>query len=393
MGKIFENISAKYNLNEEQRHLMQVIDESVEAANLANMESMRAATEELKNSFPTEALNALRQEVENLKTNRRDEAKKTLRSTLESRLDDIKKANREKKEIAIEFPNMHRAAVLMTVANTLSSDLKKHYAVDGGWDEIRYPENFIIDIIGGREVAKVPPIYKKKLEQAIEGNATLVAPSGLKPLISTEFDVEYFSKVKYAARFEYEEEILDFDELFNNLLNAFENEVIRAWKNGTFSWLTSVATGYVASGMDNTLIAGTVPMGAVISAAALQIASLDYTPNVAYMNIADFEKAKWAQNASGTFLIPPTDTLGSSLRIYSDNSIPTGKILVGDTSTVGEMHSGLIIRFGGHTSTALFENNQEAAIIEIYSLPYLATRNAGAWIYDDIATIVAAVEL
>lgn len=394
MGQILTEIEKRYkDLNENERHLVQVLDECLEAASVANANEMRAATEQIKKDFAPEVLNALRQEVENLKVERAKEAKQTLRSTLESQMENIRTAIREKKEYAIEVPNMHRAAVLMTVANIMSQSLKEHYAVDGGWDEVRYPENFIVDVIGGREVIKVPPIYKKKLEQAVEGNATVVAPSGLKPLISTEFDVTFFNSMKVAGRFEIEQEVKDFDELYNNIIEVLTKQVIRDYKDAIFTWLTALATTYVSSSMDNTLIAGTVPMGAVLSAAALQIASLNYTPNVAYMNLSDFEAAKWKQNSSGTFLIPPTDTLGSSLRVYADNSIPSGKILVGDTSTVGEMHSPVILRFGGYTSTALFEQNQEAGVIEIFTLPYLATRNAGAWIYDDIATIVAAVEI
>ena len=68
-----------------------------------------------------------------------------------------------------------------------------------GWDAVRYPDNFIIDVIGGIEVGVVPPIVKKKLEKAIEGNATLVQPSSLKPLISTEMDIAYFEKNKICS--------------------------------------------------------------------------------------------------------------------------------------------------------------------------------------------------
>jgi hypothetical protein len=90
--------------------------------------------------------------------------------------------------------------------------------------------------------------------------------------------------------------------------------------------------------------------------------------------------------------MPPVANLGTSLRVYSDNSIPQGYILVGDTSTVSEMHSALTVRFGGYTSTAKFENNQEAGVIEIFSLPYLLTRNAGSWVYNDIASVLTDLE-
>jgi len=392
MGKIVEKLREKYQVDAEQTALIDAIEVEFENSISERTSSIESLFNEFKGkTADIETINALRNEIEAIKTGNGNGSEKieSLRESLRKNFNEIQTAIRTKKPFEVKV-KMNRAAALMTVANTMSQSLQDSYAVDMGWDAIRYPENFIVDVIGGIEVQNVPTNIKKKLEKAVEGNATLVQPSGLKPLISTDMDIAYFEKIKFAALFELEEELKSYEEVYAKVLELLNSQVIRDYKTGIFTWLTGIASPYISSALDGTMVAPT--LGAVVSAVALQIASLDFTPTVAYMNIADIEVAKWEQAPDGHFLMPPVANLGTSLRVYSDNSIPQGNILVGDDSTVGEMHSPLTVRFGGYTSTAKFEQNQEAGVIEIYSLPYLLTRNAGSWVYDDIATILTALE-
>ncbi len=389
MGKIVEKLREKYQVDAEQTALIDAIEVEFENSISERTSSIESLFNEFKGkTADIETINALRQEIESLKDNK-TQKETSLREALKKDFEKVKTAIKERQPFEIQVKHQ-RLPALMTVANTMSQSLQDSYAVDMGWDAIRYPENFIVDVIGGIEVQNVPTNIKKKLEKAVEGNATLVQPSGLKPLISTDMDIAYFEKIKFAALFELEEELKSYEEVYAKVLELLNSQVIRDYKTGIFTWLTGIASPYISSALDGTMVAPT--LGAVVSAVALQIASLDFTPTVAYMNIADIEVAKWEQAPDGHFLMPPVANLGTSLRVYSDNSIPQGNILVGDDSTVGEMHSPLTVRFGGYTSTAKFEQNQEAGVIEIYSLPYLLTRNAGSWVYDDIATILTALE-
>ena len=389
--KILEKLERKFELDENQRSLIQGIEE-------AFSNSIREKTENLENRMNefvkatenVELVNSLRAEMEGLKRERTP-MRKSLREQIKDNMPKIQEAIRSRKPFELKFDVSKRQPVLMTVANTMTQGLKDTYAIDMGWDAIRYPDNFIIDVIGGIEVGVVPPIVKKKLEKSVEGNATLVQPSGLKPLISTEeMDIAYFEKIKYAALFELEEEVKSYEEIYAKILELLNAQVIRDYKNGTFAWLSGIAAPYVSSALTGTMVQPT--LGSAVSAIALQIAALDFTPDVCYMNIADIEVSKWEQAPDGHFLMPPVANLGTSLRVYADNSIPQGDILVGDTSTVSEMHSALTVRFGGYTSTAKFENNQEAGVIEIFSLPYLLTRNVGSWVYNDIASVLTDLE-
>ena len=389
--KILEKLEKKYELDDAQRSLISGIDE---AMTNSIVERNLQLEERLKNFVSTEQntelINSLRAEIEGLKERKVKGVRKHLREQIKDNMPQIQEAIRSRKPFELKFGVSKRQPVLMTVANTMTADLKKTYAVDGGWDAVRYPDNFIIDVIGGIEVDVVPPIVKKKLEKAIEGNATLVQPSGLKPLISTEMDIAYFEKIKYAALFELEEEVKSYEEIYAKILELLNAQVIRDYKDGTFTWLSGIAAPYVSSALTGTMVQPT--LGSAVSAIALQIAALNFSPDVAYMNIADIEVSKWEQAPDGHFLMPPVANLGTSLRVYADNSIPQGDILVGDTSTVSEMHSALTVRFGGYTSTAKFENNQEAGVIEIFSLPYLLTRNVGSWVYNDIASVLTDLE-
>lgn len=389
MGKIAEKIREKYTIDATQEALIDAMEVAIEGS----VSERTTVLENTFNEFKTktanvEAINALRQEMETLK-NERTQSNTSLREALKKDFEKVKTAIKERQPFEIQV-KLQRAAALMTVANTMTQGLKDTYAIDMGWDAIRYPDNFIVDVIGGIEVQTVPTNIKRKLEKAVEGNATLVLPSGLKPLISTDMDVAYFEKMKFAALFELEEELKSYEEIYTKVLELLNSQVLRDYKNGIFTWIIGIASPYVSSALDLTMVAPT--LSGVVSAVALQIASLNYTPTVAYMNIADIESSKFEQAPDGHFLMPPVENLGTSLKVYSDNSIPQGKILVGDDSTVNEMHSALTLRFGGYTSNAKFENNQEAGVIEIFSLPYLLTRSAGSWVYDDIATILTALE-
>lgn len=392
MGKIIEKLREKYQIDAEQTALIDAIEVEFENSISERTSSIESLFNDFKGkTADIETINALRNEIEAIKTGNGNGSEKieSLRESLRKNFNEIQTAIRTNKPFEVKV-KMNRLAALMTVANTMTADLKKTYAVDDGWDAVRYPDNFIIDVIGGIEVGVVPPIVKKKLEKAIEGNATLVQPSSLKPLISTEMDIAYFEKIKYAALFELEEEVKSYEEIYAKILELLNAQVIRDYKDGTFTWLSGIAGPYVSSALTGTMVQPT--LGSAVSAIALQIAALNFSPDVAYMNIADIEVSKWEQAPDGHFLMPPVANLGTSLRVYADNSITQGNILVGDTSTVSEMHSALTVRFGGYTSNAKFENNQEAGVIEIFSLPYLLTRNAGSWVYNDIASVLTDLE-
>lgn len=398
MTKILEKLREKFEVDDTQAALINAMEDAFSENMILRGKDLDAKFEDFKKTSDNSALIAdLKNEIESLKTQSRSKNFPTLKRTLEENYEKIKKRggfslNYNPKRRDIEpGSDSESDVVIMTMANAISSDLKKLYAVDLGWDEIRYPDNFIVDVIGGRQVANVPKSVRKELEMAVEGNAELVEPSGLKPVISTTLDVAFFERMKVAAYFAWEDELEQgVDALFSKIVELLEKQVIRDWKTEVFNWLIANATTYVSSVLDETQVIPTLP--AVISATGLQIASLNYTPNVCYMNLADIERAKFEQTATGLFILPPNGTLSSTMRVYADNSIEVGKILIGDSSTVGEIHTGIQMRFGGITSDVKFENNQEACAIEIYFLPYLLERNEGSWIYGDIDTIIALLQ-
>lgn len=390
--KILEKLERKFELDENQRSLIQGIEE-------AFSNSIREKTENLENRMNefvkatenVELVNSLRTEIEGLKRERTP-MRKSLREQIKDNMPKIQEAIKTRKSFELTFGTSKRVPVLMTMTNVMSQTLQETYADDWGWEEIRMPENFIVDIINGKLVDNVPKIISRKFLVGKEGDATFVLPSGLKPLVSFDYNIVFYEKAKIAARIEFEEELKDYNEVYNKIVEAVELEVYRAYEEFLFVWLTTSASPYVSSALDVTMTVATT--GAAISAAALQIAALNFKPNVCYMNIADIETAKWQQDPNtGVFLMPPVDNLGASLKVYASNQVPQGKILVGDTSTVREQHSPLIVRFGGYTDDAKFENNQEAAIVEMWTLPFLMPQNTGAWVFDDITVIKAAIEI
>jgi len=152
MGKIVEKLREKYQVDAEQTALIDAIEVAFENSISERASSIESLFNEFKGkTADIETINALRSEIEALKTDNGSEKIESLRESLRKNFNEIQTAIRTNKPFEVKV-KMDRAAALMTVANTMTADLKKTYAVDGGWDAVRYPDNFIIDVIGGIEV-------------------------------------------------------------------------------------------------------------------------------------------------------------------------------------------------------------------------------------------------
>jgi hypothetical protein len=323
-----------------------------------------------------------------LKRNITDDFKNNLRAAVMENHPKIAEAIRNKTWITMELNT--RDAVLMTTANTVTAPAGGYpFGADfRGYNELRYPQNFIIDIIGGRQVSQVPSAIIERNQNADEGAATVVAEGGLKPMVSFSYKDVVYSSRKIAAHIEYTDELkMQPERLYARILSLFENKVIRAWQDLTLDWVIAQASPYVSSAMDGTQVIATTP--AALTAMALQATSLNFAPDVAWLNPADLEVAKWVQNADGVYLVPPTDGLGTSLRVYGSNSIPAGNALVGDSRTIREEHSAFIMKVGLINDQLI--QNKETAVGEIFQLLYQNEFFEGSWVYEDLATVKTAI--
>lgn len=405
-NKLIDSVRSLMTVNDDQTAFINAIDKVLQEREASNAETysanLRAAIAQVVGELPNDKegnnetivsqLRTMAEAIEKMETrlkrNISDDFKNNLRAAIMEKHSQIAEAIRNGKVFQLELNT--RDAAMMTTSNTVTAPTGGYPfgAEFRGYNELRYPQNFIIDIIGGRQVSQVPNAIVERNQNADEGAAEVIAEGGLKPLVSFSFsDVVYKSR-KIAAHIEYTEELkMQPERLYARILSLFENKVIRAWQDLTLDWVTSEASPYVSSAMDGTQVLATTP--AALTAMALQATSLNFAPNVAWLNPADLEVAKWVQNADGVYLVPPTDGLGTSLRVYSSNSIPVGKALVGDSNTIKEEHSAFIMKVGLVNDQLV--RNEETVVGEIFQLLYQNEFFEGSWVYDDLTVVKTAI--
>ena len=316
-----------------------------------------------------------------------------LRSKLEAKKDEILRARNSNDIWAIEFTGIKRAAsAMMTTASILTGGgaINTVSVVDDlDITVIRYPNNFIIDAIGGRQVDKVPDIMRwKEQNTESDGVPALTAEGATKPLTDSSFVWKTASRKKYAGRIEFTEELaMDFDQLLLKVIEMFEDKVIRAWNNGVQNDILAWTPNYTTSGLEGFFVAPGVAQ--VIQAGRLAIENVDYDPDIIFINPVDAAKAKIHQNANGDLSYLTDEVAFAGLQPFITTKVAAGTIVIGTSSVVKEQHSNFIVRRGVHGSQ--FIENEETIVGEVFSLLKLPTESKKGWVKMTVATVMTAL--
>ena len=375
--------------------------EAKEKADLtAKLDALTKQNEELteaqKKEFKslTEQLNTIK---ETMGSGSKAEFKEGLRQILKENHAEIV-ANMKSKgsmEFTFKAPAMHmtnNGTVAMAVGQSIS--FSDNVQFDNDIAYIRVPENFILNVIRNRQVAKVPQQVIKTSETTKEGAATLVAEGAVKPLIQYKFVRETFERSKYAGRVEWTEEFeMDYTRLLDAIIDMLERDVVTAWQDGLIAVIDANATTYVSSPLDGTLV--NPDNGLAVVAVASQIASLGYNPNVVIMNPSALVATTYTQDLDGNFSLKPyIDANGRSiggLQVVTSTSIPVDTFYVGDFSVYKEEHSDYILRFGQYN--AQFIENEYTAIGEVFSILSIASIDEVAIVKGSFTAIKTALEV
>lgn len=318
-----------------------------------------------------------------------DADKYRLKEKVQENHKEIVTAIKERKPFNISF----KAAAMHMTNNTVSNGsvsipASDNYSVDGDIATIRYPENFILNVIPNRQVSKVPEQRIKTEQAPTEGAVAITAEGTVKPLTQYKFVKTTTERKKYAGRIEWTEEFeMDFEALFNAILKMFEQDVVRKWQDGILDQISTNATSYVSTTLDGTLPAP--DNGLAIVAAQSQLQALNYIPNVVLINPADLFPTMFQQDADGNLKVSPyinvtTGTI-NGMRMIQSNKIPQGTVRMGESSLYDEEHSDFILRTGQYGDQ--FIENEYTAIGEVFSLLSIAERNLVGWLELDLAAV------
>jgi len=322
-----------------------------------------------------------------------NEEKYKLRSLLEEKKDEIQRARKGGAPWEIEFKAKRAASAMMqtsTILTGASAVNTVNLFDDMEVAVFRYPANFIIDVIGGAQVSKVPQTWQWKEETtAGVGVPTVVSEGAAKPLTDKKFVWKYATRKKFAGRVEMTEEVeIDFEQLVIDVVAMFERDVIIVWQDSVLTDILAWVPTYTSSALDGTIVNPTVY--SCIGALKLAVQVLSYEPDVVFLNPGDAAEAVYLQDNNGNQLFIPSDLQFGGLRPIISNRVTAGTLVVGDSKLIQEKHSNFILRKGVYGDQ--FIENESTIVGEVFSILKLSTEYANGWVQGSIATIKAALQ-
>ena len=319
-----------------------------------------------------------------------------LRKAIEDNKSKITEAIRTGQDFEMEF-SAKRVAAKFTGATAQTNDtgvllpINENYELESGISVIRYPENFLLNVISNRQVAKVPQQIIKNEQATAEGAVALVAEGGTKPLTSDTFIRTLTTRNKYAGRIEWTEEFeMDNDMLYAEILSMFEDKVIREWQKGLLATIVSNGVAYTTSVLNGKFV---IPdNGLAVIALQSVINGMNFNADTVIMHPSDIVTTMFTQNTLGESRLLPYMQNGqiNGLRVFANNGVTLGTVVVFDSSIYKEIHSGFILRFGTYSDQ--FIKNEKSAIGEVFSILRVAKNTLPGAMAGSLATIRAALQ-
>lgn len=234
-----------------------------------------------------------------------------------------------------------------------------------------------------------------------QGNAGFTAEGALKPLRSFQEKTENSTAVKLAVRFHVSTESLEdvpglmgdirtdgFEQLEDTLA---ENVLTGDGSADDLKGLVENATAYTLTTVKGTPGADADDFGA-IRAAAAQLRTLKFKPNVAVINPIDAANMDLTKGSNGQYVMPFANgnRLAPGFVIEESNEVPVGYLLIGDLKRY-HVRPYLGPRLDIGTDGDDFSKNMRTIIVEQRLHGYMKSVDAGAIIYDTFANIKTAI--
>jgi HK97 family phage major capsid protein len=320
-----------------------------------------------------------------------------IRKAIMDNHDMIVKAFSEHTPFVIKMPVNKDAGVITTttaVTSTTSAQWRGYTERDPEFYYKRRGRQYIRDIADIRRVNRVPTTLEFWEEGAENGAFAVVAENALKPLVDVSLVLNQSKKQKAAGMMTLTQEvIMDSDELALNLERLFVDKMWRDYEDKLTDSLIANATSYTSTSLDGT-IAGPNDFDA-ISAAALQVASLNFNPTDLILNTSDAYAMSLIKDSMGRYILPIVTEGGQlsirSLRVTTTTKLAQGEFLVGEYGTWKVREGEELIRSGLNEDD--FKYNRMSFIGEIFFNSYIPTNYAGSWVKGNFATIKEALKV
>lgn len=351
-------------------------------------------------------------EITTLKESGKDGKKtgKTLKALLMEAMPEIEKVFR--KRSGEHVVDIEKAAI-MTTANTvdytdLPDDVLDSFTI-GNFVEKRRPREYVFDLANVSTVAEVEKYIVWEEEGAESGAFAIVAEGAIKPLVSLALVKNHSEAKKIAGKYVVTEEFTKWrKKAYAIIQRLIQQKMLRDYAAVLTTALLADAAPYVASALDGQYPADKVTDYHAIAAVAAQIEAIDFVPDMLILNPQDKWRIGMSQDVNGQFylsipLVNPqgqTTILGFTVR--TSNRVPVGNFILGESGLWEIVQESLKIRTGyGITVTGGTENgggnvtnvsgdldnNRFRVIVEMYFHTYIATNNAGSFVYANFDVV------
>ncbi len=331
--------------------------------------------------------------------------------------DDMAKFIKSREEGSGRTLEIGKAAAIMTSANVvdytaLPDDLIDSFSL-AGFVEKRRPREYVFDMASVTNVAEVEKYIVWEEEGDEQGAFAVVAEGALKPLTSYALVKNTSTARKVAGKYVVTEEFTKFRKNAYNIIQRLARQkMLRDYAAILTTDLLADAAPYVASALDGEYPADKVTDYHAIAAVAAQIESIDFFPDLLIMNPQDKWRIGMSQDGNGQFYltIPITSPTGQTtmmgFNVRTSNRVPVGYFLLGESGLWEIVQESIKIKIGyGVTVTggtdngggnvtnvsSDFDNNRFRVILETYFHDYIATNNAGSFVYANFDVVKALV--
>ena len=304
-----------------------------------------------------------------------------------------------------------KAAALMTTADVIPnvaggfSPLVGNY-IDEEIGHLPVPDMIFMPLVTVKTAPGTDAIwYSDRINE--QGDAAFLAEGGLKPLISAQWQSVKKAIFEVAERWKQTKRLIlhapsvitDFAEHANNLIEQKIDDAILEGDNGTnplvFDGLQAVAGAFIVpAGLAGYYTYANI--WDVVMAMAVQV-RLSYFkgPITAVLNTVWMAKMAGIKDQEGRYVIPPFVTpdgkrIGEVTVVFS-TKIDAGDIIVGDLKKFNLVISEDVMYDEGYENDD-FSKNLVSKKLEAFLGSYFKASDAGSILYDQIATVLTAIE-
>lgn len=232
-----------------------------------------------------------------------------------------------------------------------------------------------------------------------DGGSAFIGEGVLKPLKDWEYDLETSTARKIAVRAKAPTEMMkDFAEFRSeldrmlrvDLLEKIESELLVSTASSTtLTGITPVASAYTTTSLDD--MVDMPNFVDAIRASMLQMRLLNYKPDTVFINPTEGALLDLIKDKNGNYIKIQVEGILRTLRVKETTSIPAGYFLLMDTAKwIVKMLEEISVEFGRDGDD--FSKNMITVICEARMHSFYNSIDVGAFIYEDFATVMSAIE-